>query len=176
MCKGRKMILCSIETERLVLRPLGVSDAGEMESVLADVSLYEFTGGSPPTLDALTDLYRRQTAGSGNPAEYWCNWIMRTKPDDRAVGFMQATVVGRLADVAWVVGVNDQGRGLATEAATAAGRWLADNGVCRVVAHIHPRHTASQTVAERIGLVRTGELDGDGEEIWAAGDAADSRD
>jgi RimJ/RimL family protein N-acetyltransferase len=176
MCKGQQMIPFSIETERLVLRPLDVNDAGEMVSVLADGSLYEFTGGGPPTLDALTELYRRQTAGSGNPAECWCNWVMRTKLDGRAVGFVQATVVGRVADVAWVVGVNDQGRGLATEAATATGKWLADNGVCRVVAHIHPRHTASQAVARRIGLVRTGEFDGDGEEIWAAGDAADSGD
>ena len=166
------VILSSIETDRIALRPLRVSDAEEMVPVLADASLYEFTGGEPPALDALGDRYRRQTAGSGKPEEVWCNWIIRTKIDGRAVGFIQATVAERSADVAWVVGVSDQGRGLASEAAAAACEWLANNDVCRIEAHIHQNHVASQTVAARIGLVQTGEFDGEGEEIWAAGETA----
>lgn len=161
-----------IETERLVLRPLRVSDAHQMVSVLGDASLYEFTGGEPPTLDELIDRYRRQAAGSNKPGEVWCNWIIRTKIDRRAVGFVQATVIGGLADVAWVIGVNDQGRGLASEAAASVCEWLTDTGDHRVEAHIHPHHVASQMIAGRIGLVRTGEFDDDGEETWAAVRAA----
>jgi RimJ/RimL family protein N-acetyltransferase len=46
--------------------------------------------------------------------------------------------------------------------------WLAANTVCRMEAHIHPRHEASQAVAQGIGMVRTGECDDEDEEIWAA--------
>ncbi len=162
-----------IETERTVLSPLRVSDAGEMVTVLGDVALYEFTGGEPPTPESLTDRYRRQTAGSGNADETWCNWVIRADDDGRAVGFVQATVVGDSAEVAWVVGVRDQGRGLATEAAAAMCEWLTSHDVRRVEAHVHPRHVASQAVAARIGLVRTHELDDEGEEIWATGKPAD---
>jgi RimJ/RimL family protein N-acetyltransferase len=158
-----------IETERTVLSPLRERDADEMVTVLADVTLYEFTGGEPPTLDSLTERYRHQVAGSGDPNEVWRNWIIRTNGDGRAVGFVQATVMGDAAEVAWVVGVSDQGRGLATEAATAMCEWLADNAVRRIEAHVHPRHVASQRVAARIGLVPTGRLDEEGEEIWATG-------
>ena len=157
-----------MRTERLALCPLRVSDADEMVSVLADVSLYEFTGGGPPTLGELATRYRQQTAGSGTPGEHWCNWIIRVGSHERAVGFVQATIVGDLADLAWVVAAHEQGRGFASEAVTALRDWLAANNVRRIEAHIHPRHEASQAVAERIGMVRSGECDDEDEEIWAA--------
>ena len=163
----------SIETERLVLCPLRVTDAAEMVSVLSDTSLYEFTGGEPPTVSELTNRYQQQTAGSGTPDEHWCNWIIRVRSRDRAVGFVQATVVGELADLAWVLGARDQGCGFATEAVMAVSDWLAGRSVRRIEAHIHPRHEASQAVAERIGMVRTGECDDEDEEIWGLTFAAD---
>lgn len=151
-----------------MLRPLRVGDAAEMVTVLADSSLYEFTGGTPPTASELTDRYRQQIAGPGEPGEQWCNWIIRERPDERAVGFVQATVVGDLADLAWVLGAPDQGRGIATEAVVAVRNWLVENSIRRIEAHIHPGHRASGAVAERIGMARTGECDDDDEEIWAA--------
>lgn len=162
------MIVSSIQTERLVLCPLRETDADEMAAVLADHSLYEFTGGTPPTVSELANRYRQQIAGSGTPGEHWYNWIIRQGGDNRAVGFVQATVVGSLADLAWVIGVRDQGLGFATEAATAVRDRLGDNAVRRIEAHIHPRHEASQAVAQRLGMGRTGECDEDDEEIWAA--------
>jgi len=162
------VLLPLIKTERLVLCPLRVSDADEMATVLADHSLYEFTGGRPPTVSELANRYQQQTAGPGTPDEAWCNWILRMDTQERAVGFVQATVVGDLADLAWVLGALDHGRGFATEAAIAVCDWLAENDVRRIEAHIHPRHEASQAVAQRIGMVRTGDRDDEDEEIWAA--------
>ena len=162
------MIIGPIETERLMLNPLTASDAEDMVAVLADESLYAFTGGEPPTLDALTERYRRQTSGSGVPDEQWLNWVIHTAVDQRAVGFVQATVRPNSADIAWLVGVQDQRRGIATEAAQAVSAWLATKGVQRLEAHIHPSHAASQAVARRIGLSPTATFDGDGEETWAA--------
>ncbi len=167
LCKGPDVIVSSIKTERLVLYPLRVSDADEMASVLADGSLYDFTGGDPPTVSELATRYQHQTAGSGTPGEHWCNWIIRVGNQERAVGFVQATVVGELADLAWVVGAHDQGRGFGKEAVAAVRDWLAANTVRRMEAHIHPRHEASQAVAQGIGMVRSGECDDEDEEIWA---------
>lgn len=155
-----------IVADRLVLEPLSVSHADDMVSVLAAASLYEFTGGEPPTLSALQERYGYQVAGSLTEGEVWCNWIIRTKADSRAVGFVQATVIGDTADVAWVIGVDDQGRGVATEAAAAMCEWLARHDVRHVTAHIHPRHHASQAVAAHLGLVGTGTFDDDGEQLW----------
>jgi RimJ/RimL family protein N-acetyltransferase len=94
---------------------------------------------------------------------------MRLVDHDVAVGFVQATVTGDKADVAWVVGTEWQGAGYAKEAVAAMTGWLVENGVTRICAHIHPNHLASQGVAISAGLARTGQIDNDGEEIWAAG-------
>jgi RimJ/RimL family protein N-acetyltransferase len=158
--------ISKIVTDRLDLSPLAISDVDAMVAVLADEALYEFTGGQAPTREALQQRYRRQMEGPTNVGEYWLNWITRTKADRRAVGFTQATVVGHSADVAWLVGIKDQGLGIATEAALAVCNWLASVGIDHLYGHIHQLHTASQAVAIRLGMHRTGELDQVDEEIW----------
>lgn len=111
-------------TESIRLRPLRIDDAEAMSAVLADPSLYEFTGGEPPSPDALARQYAVQTRG-------------------------------RSAD--------------GTELCARAARLLADDlvaqGVERLVAHIHPQHTASHRVAARLGMSPTPTVV-DGEVRW----------
>ncbi len=130
--------------------------------------MYEFTGGTPPTLEQLQTRYRYLAAGrSDDGSELWCNWIVRAKADGAAVGVVQATVAadGSSADVAWEVGTAWQGRGIASEAAGAIVAWLVGEGVAHIRACIHPEHYASATVAQRVGLVATAETV-DGEVVW----------
>lgn len=163
-------------TERLDLMPLRVADADEMVAVLGDPSLYGFTGGEPPTREELTGRYRAQVAGPPDSAagdhgtaegEQWFNWIVRERSSGVATGFVQATLTngGRAADIAWVIGVPWQGRGYATEAATALVAWLLARGVATITAHVHHDHAASAAVAVRAGLFPTSEIE-DGEIVW----------
>lgn len=156
-----------LHTEGLRLDPLRTTDAGQMLSVLASDELYRYTGGEPPTRAELDRRYAAQTAGSLEPGECWHNWIIRTVAGD-AVGFVQATVAGTTADVAWLVGPDTQGRGYAREAARTMSGWLTSTGVRSLTARIHPDHTASQHVALAIGLHPSGDSDDDGEEIWTS--------
>jgi len=179
----------STSTARLVLRPLTEADAEEMAGVLAAPELYAFIGGEPPTVDGLRSRYARLAVGrSADGSQVWVNWIARLAEDGAAVGTVQATVgdfgagsesgsdslsghdgfAGRCASVAWVVGLPWQGRGYAVEAASALIAWLRERGVAEIRAHIHPDHAASARVAGRLGLVPTGELDDEGEQIWRA--------
>lgn len=148
-----------------MLTPLDVADAAEMVDVLSDPELYTFMGGEPPTLDQLEELYRHQIAGSTGDLETWHNWILRL--GGMAIGFVQATVKGEAADMAWVVGSSWQGFGYATEACEAMRNWLADQGIARFSAHIHPDHIASKAVAVKLGLQPSGQRDDDGELIFA---------
>jgi RimJ/RimL family protein N-acetyltransferase len=101
----------------------------------------------------------------------WLNWIVRERETQLAIGTVQATLQGapgRLsAELAWVIGVAHQGRGYATEAASALVSWLRRHEVNAFAAHIHPEHGASEGVAVRIGLIAT---DGmlDGERRWTS--------
>lgn len=153
-----------LRTTRLVLTPLETADAADMVNVLSDPALYAFTGGEPPTLDQLGERYRHQSMGCPHDGETWHNWILRL--DGTAIGYVQATVTGESADLAWVVASPWQGFGYATEASVAMRNWLADKGVVRFIAHLHPDHSASIAIATKLGLHPTGELDDEGEMIW----------
>ena len=139
-----------------------------MVEVLSNRDLYLFTGGDPADLAGLESQYKHQVAGPAAGEEVWHNWIIRPNDTREAVGFVQATVTGDSADVAWVVGVEWQRQGFASEAALAMCEWLATQGVEKVTAHIHPGHLASQRVAASIGLQATDEVDEDGEVVWAS--------
>jgi RimJ/RimL family protein N-acetyltransferase len=154
-----------LRTARLMLTPLKVDDAEEMAVVLESPDLYRFTGGEPLSVDELRLQYGYQVDGPDGD-EVWHNWIMRLADSAMAIGFVQATVEGLAADVAWVVTPGWQGRGMATEAAEAMCGWLTSTGVVTLTAHVHPEHAASLAVASRIGLVSTAELDDDGELVW----------
>jgi RimJ/RimL family protein N-acetyltransferase len=157
-----------LTTDRLVLRPLRVTDADDLHAVLHDTALHRFTGGSPATLPELRDrLLRWEAGGPDNGSERWLNWIARRRDDDAAVAHLQATVRGDHADLAWVVGTPWQGQGYATEAARAVAATLRSAGVVHLHAHIHPDHLASQHVATAVGLAPTDHQDPDGETLWS---------
>lgn len=153
-----------ITTARLTMLPLRVEYAAEMAKVLSDPALYGFTGGEPPTVEALEARYRRQLAGPDRPDEQWLNWVILH--EDELVGYVQATITGSTAEIAWVIGTDWQGRGYAKEAAVGLVSWLDEQGVERIIAHVHPDHLASAAVTAAAGLTRTNELD-DGEYLWS---------
>ena len=162
--------LAVIQTDRLSLQPLCGDHAESMVEVLADSALYTFTGGTAPSLDALRKQYAAQSIGhSSDGQQWWCNWIV--EPDDTRspAGYVQATVQydgdDLEADIAGVVQPDQQGKGIATEAARGMVDWLAPQGVTKLVAFIHPEHEASGRVAAKLGLFRTDEQF-DGEDRW----------
>ena len=155
-----------ILTARLVLEPLRVEHADEMVLLLSDPGLFGFTGGIPPTLDALRATYGRwANPGSSPDGERWLNWVARRRRTGAAVGWLQATVTGGRAELAWTIGSRSQGRGLAREAAAAVVDQLRRAGVGRFEAHIHPEHDASIAVAQAIGMIPTDRRSA-GEVIW----------
>jgi len=152
-------------TARLDLLPLRVEHATEMAAALDDPALHTYIGGAPATLEALRARYERLVAGSPDPTVSWCNWVLRLREDGTLVGTVQATVVGDVAEIAWVVGSDWQGRGFASEAAVGLVEWLEQQGIRSVIAHVHPEHRASAGVATTAGLKPTAEKQ-DGETRW----------
>jgi len=160
-----------IPTERLVLVPLQAEDADELCDLLHDERLHEFIGGRPESRLELHDRFVLLAAGSPRAGEVWMNWVVRRRLDSKAVGTMQATI--RLVDgqqaarLGWMVGVEWQNQGFASEAATALVKWVRKLGVEDIGANSHPDHDASAKVATRAGLQQT-EDESEGERVWRA--------
>lgn len=159
----------TLATERLSCEPLRPEHADVMQPLLDDPDLHTFIGGRPATLAQLRDRYARMSAGrSADNSQQWLNWVLRRRDTGDLVGTVQATISvdGVLtAEVAWVIVSAAQGRGYATEAATALAAALRANGVDSVIAHVHPDHAASNAVARAIGLAPTDTMV-DGERRW----------
>ncbi len=160
-----------ITTERLVLVPLRAEDVDELCDVLHDDRLHEFIGGRPGSRLELHDRFVLLAAGSPREGEDWLNWVVRRRLDSQALGTVQATmrvVDGRQsARLGWMVGVEWQNQGFASEAAAALVKWVRRQGVEDIGANIHPGHNASATVATRAGLQQT-EEEFEGERVWRA--------
>jgi RimJ/RimL family protein N-acetyltransferase len=160
-----------INTARLDLLPLRVEHADEMATVLADPALHTFIGGTPDTPQALRSRYQRMVAGSPDPAVTWHNWVIRLRDDARLTGTVQATVSRSghqtVTEIAWVVGIPWQGRGIATEAARGLVAWLSARPPQTIIAHVHPDHLASAAIARACGLAPTDTWH-DGEVRWQA--------
>ncbi|MFE3451885.1 GNAT family N-acetyltransferase [Nonomuraea sp. NPDC059194] len=150
-----------IETPPLVLVPLRVEHAEEMAAVLSDPELHEFIGGAPLTAQELRARYERLVAGPSG----WRNWVIWLRAEERLVGYVQATIEGRTAEIAWVIGLPWQGRGLGAMSVKALVGWLGGQDVDTVTAHIHPDHAASAAVARSAGLKPTDQWQ-DGEVRW----------
>ncbi|RLQ23170.1 GNAT family N-acetyltransferase [Seongchinamella sediminis] len=139
-----------------------------MYEVLSDPALYRFTGGAPP--ETVGEVERWFTAlesrQSPDGSERWLTWIVQLNDSNEAIGYVQATVAGGEASVAWLIGSPWQGRGFAREAVRLLGAWLQENGIRHVSARIHPDHRYSQRVAARLGMEATGAVI-DGEDIWS---------
>lgn len=159
----------TIRTDRLDLLPLRVEHADEMAAVLSDPGLHTFIGGTPDTAQALRTRYARLVAGSPNPGESWCNWVIHLRDASCLAGYVQATLTaddrGATAEIAWVTGTPWQRRGIATEATQGLVTWLRQQPVHTVIAHIHPDHHASAAVATAAGLTPT-DRSHDGETRW----------
>ncbi|HEY3069909.1 MAG TPA: GNAT family N-acetyltransferase [Gaiellaceae bacterium] len=161
----------AITTERLSLEPLRPEDAEEMAALLDDERLHEFVGGRPRTPGELRKHYAALVAGPAEANVRWLNWIVRRRGESRPLGTVQATLTngddGLTAHVAWVIGVEWQNQGFASEAARALVGWLRERGAEVILANIHPDHRASAAVARRAGLEPTDEQR-DGEQVWRA--------
>jgi RimJ/RimL family protein N-acetyltransferase len=156
----------ALEAGELTLEPLRVDHAAEMVGLLADERLHVHTGDRALSEPELRARYERQAVGhSPDGSAGWLNWVIRE--DGRAAGTVQATLTGAGAELAWVVGVEYQGRGVASRAAAAVMEWLRGTGVERFLAHIGPANVASTGVARRLGMEAT-DVVKDGEVRWVS--------
>ena len=143
-----------LEAPGLVLEPLLAGHAREMFALLQDRRLYRHLDEEPPeSLEWLKARYARlESRRSADGRQSWLNWVIRGD-DGTAMGYVQATVEGEAAWVAYVLGSAFQGRGLATHAMAAMLSHLASShGVTRFLAVVEEANGPSIRLLGRLGF------------------------
>jgi len=150
---------------RVALAPLRGRHAGELVGLLDDEFVRDALG-----VGDVEGLRRRfaawESRRSPDGGEAWLNWVVRGRDDGRALGWVQATVRGTTASVAYALLAEERGQGAASDAVRAMTAWLyTELGVAEVTASIAPDNAASACVAGAAGFEPTGRRDA-GEVVW----------
>ncbi len=150
-----------LETDRLILRPLGAEDADDLVALDADPEVMRYiTDGQPVTPEAVLAGLARRLAGADAEGWHgflaaldratgeWLGWFHLVQDPDRPgtwdLGY-------RLKRSAW-------GRGLATEGSVELVRYAFEvRGAQRVTARTMLANRASRRVLEKAGLQWVGQ-------------------
>ena len=144
----------SLETQRLVLRPLSSDDLEWLVTLRGDSDVMRYIG----TEGALS---REQTVQ--RLERYLQCWSehgfgmfgIRYRDADEAVGWagLQPLEQTGEIEVGYAFGKSEWGKGLATEAATAVVAWgFRECGLERIVAVATPENSASRRVMDKLGM------------------------
>jgi len=154
-----------IETERLRLRELRLSDKDVHIAMWADARVTRFIGGEPRTPDVSWGKFL-SSAGLW-PVMGFGYWVFADRASDALIGMGGLSYFCRgiaelegLPEAGWAFDADHWGGGLATEAMTAALGW-ADRALDakEVRCIIDLGNAASERVAAKLGFVRIGDSD-----------------
>lgn len=148
------MKIPTIETMRLRLRPFTPNDTAPMHKLMNGDSVMRYFPGSP-TLSL--EQVERMLAGQ---ADHWQKysygwWAVELKATGKLIGWcgLQYLPETDETEVAYLLGREYWGRGLATEAAKTSVEWgFANLDVATIIAISHTENKASQAVALKCGL------------------------
>ena len=145
-----------LHAPRLRLEPLEESHATALFDGLRNDALYEFIAEGPPaSVTALRERYRRLASRlSPDGRQFWLNWALWSLPEERYLGYVQATVRhDRSADIAYVLFREAWGHGYGREAVTALIEHLqSDWRTPFVRASVDTRNQRSIAMLESLGF------------------------
>ena len=143
-----------IETSRLIVRPLEMTDVPALVAMWADGDVTRYMGGPRDRDDVERSLEAKAVLSQPEDLDLWP--IIKKASGELVgqCGLLRKTVDGESEiELVYVVAKEAWGQGYATEAAVAICSYaLGQLGCARLIALIDPDNTASERVAVKIGL------------------------
>lgn len=144
----------TVKTERLVLRPFSEGDADPLHQILGvkDVLRY-FPSPNPPSLEQVQKLVSHQIKHWQEHGLGW--WAVEPRHTPELIGWcgLQYLPETEQVEVAYLLGKDHWGQGLATEAAMASLQFGFDVlNLATIIALVHPENRASQRVIEKLDM------------------------
>lgn len=149
----------TLETERLILRGMRVSDAADMYEYARRPSVTEYLTWDPHTSEAMTREYLVYVGQRYRTGDFY-DWSLIFKEDGRMIGtcgFTSFNCPADSAEIGYVLNPSYQGKGLATEAVRRVLRFgFEELSLHRIEAHFIQGNDASRRLMERLGMIFEG--------------------
>lgn len=145
----------TIETDRLKLRPMTVSDVAALKEWLPNPSIYAYWGKGPSKAEKNPELLFEKAE---KPTKSFHLGI-EEKASGKVIGDLYVYLIenDRMASVAIRISPSCQGQGFGTEALAAMTKFCFSNTeLKRLWTEVDVRNTASQRMLERCGYTREG--------------------
>ncbi len=144
-----------LDTDRLVLEPMGERHAEAFFEPLHDDAIYQWISMDKPiSLEKLRgQLGRSEARVAPDGQTAWPTWALRRKSDGVYIGRVDAeiTLAFEASNVGYFLFPPHWGQGYATEAVQAATQHLIGQGVHRLVATVTAGNAASERVLQKAG-------------------------
>jgi RimJ/RimL family protein N-acetyltransferase len=140
----------------LRFEPLRPGHVDELAAVLRNDDVYRHIGGVP-TPERFRQRMLRALGGppAGREDERWINYLVRVADTGQAIGRLEATVIGAIAEVAFLFDPARWGQGHASRSlAWFHDRLCADVGDVQCWATTIPQNTRCRALLERCGYVQ----------------------
>lgn len=149
------VMLPTLNTQRLLLRPLVPEDASEAHRFLSDERVMRYWSSGPHADVAETERYIIGNC-TGGTHESWA----LTQHDGPAIGWVNLCERRpRVYEMGYILNADNWGKGLAREAITAALEYAFGTlGARRVFADCDPENHPSVRLVESLGFIREGRL------------------
>ena len=149
----------TLETDRLILRGMRVSDAEDMYVYAKRPSVTQYLTWNPHTDPAETREYLTYVGQRYRTGDFY-DWAVVDKESGRMIGtcgFTSFNCPHDCAEIGYVLNPDYQGRGLATEAVRRVLEFGFDElGLHRIEAHFMEGNNASRRLMERVGMTFEG--------------------
>jgi RimJ/RimL family protein N-acetyltransferase len=148
------MTIPIVTTDRLILRAFTDEDVAPLHALLStgDVMRY-FPNTNPPSLEAVRRLVSGQLKHWEQYGYGW--WAVELSGQAPLIGWNGLGFLPETGEVevAYLLGRAFWGKGYATEGAMASVRFgFQTIGLQSIIAIVHPENTASQNVAQKLGM------------------------
>ena len=150
-----------IESQRLVLRPLGQEDQDDFFNHRLDHDNFKYIV-LPQKRQQVAERFAEIMQGWKGAEGEKLTLAVEVKAHSGIAGdlmFKYLSHANQVAEIGYAIKTEFQGRGIATEAARMlVGYIFAELPVNKIVAYCDPRNTASFTLMEKLGMRREGHL------------------
>ena len=151
----------SVETERLVLRPMDLEDQDRLVEILANPAVYEFLAmKEAPDKERCARMVRKYQR---DWEQFGCgNWAVTLKGDPRLLGWCGLSMLDETHEIELLYMLEEEswGKGYSSEAARASVRFgFEEAGLERIIALCFEENIGSQKVMQKSGLRYLGKED-----------------